>query len=296
MKIDSNIDGVVFNDNILFIIYTMSFNNVSGLYCPQYICAIIGQPIAHSLSPRMHNAAYQHYQLPYVYLPFEIAPANLEVALMGARALGVKGLSVTIPFKEAVLPYLDYLDPLADKIGAVNTIVFEAGKLHGYNTDAQGVIVPLINYITLKGAEVLIFGSGGAARAAAFAVIDQGANATICARNSLTAEKIIKDLPGLKYLESNALVSLDVYDVIINATPVGMNNDAPFDLNLLTSEKIVFDMVYKPRITPLLNRAVEVEAVAIGGVEMLLNQGYAQFKLFTGLDAPQEVMRIAITL
>jgi len=261
-----------------------------------YVCAILGNPVFHSRSPAMHNAGYEFLGLPYTYVPFEVNSDLLSEALIGVKALGLRGLSVTIPFKEAIIPFLDELDPLAAKIGAVNTVVVEAQRLRGFNTDVQGVVLPLEKRLELNKSNIVIFGSGGAARAAAFALREKGAGVTICARNLKTAEKLIADIEGLRFIRLDSLTSLNDYDVIVNATPAGMNNDSPFVLTLLNSNHIVFDMVYKPRQTLLLQHVESLGAIGVGGLEMLLHQGMAQFKLFTGIDAPEEAMRRALEI
>ncbi len=261
---------------------------------PRYVVAIIGYPVFHTLSPVMHNAGYQHLGLPYTYVPFEVNPDSLAEALSGAKALGIRGLSVTIPFKESVIPYLDEVDPLAGRIGAVNTIVIEAGRLKGFNTDVQGVVAPLEQRVALNQSSIAVFGSGGAARAAAFALREKGATVTMYARNVKTAKKLVSDIEGLQFFEISGLASLAGYDVIVNATPAGMNNDVPFLPTLLSADQIVFDMVYKPRKTILLQHVESLGGVGIEGMEMLLHQGMAQFKLFTGADAPELVMRAAL--
>jgi shikimate dehydrogenase len=242
----------------------------------------------------MHNAGYQYLGLPYTYVPFEVEHRSLADALTGAKALGIRGLSVTIPFKESVIPYLDEIDPLAGRIGAVNTVVIQAGRLKGFNTDVQGVVAPLEKRVVLNHSRIVIFGSGGAARAAAFALRERGASVTICARNLITADKLVSDIDGLRFVDLSSLTSLGGYDVIVNATPAGMNGDTPFLPTLLSSEQIVFDMVYKPRKTMLLQHIESLGGVGIEGLEMLLHQGMAQFKLFTGVEAPEQSMRVAL--
>jgi shikimate dehydrogenase len=261
---------------------------------PRYVVAIIGNPVFHTMSPSMHNAGYQHLGLPFTYVPFEVEPRSLGDALAGAKALGIRGLSVTIPFKESVIPYLDEVDPLAARIGAVNTIVIDSGRMKGFNTDVQGVVVPLERRRNLDQSRIAIMGSGGAARAAAFALREKGAIVTICARNLTTSGKLVSDIDGLRFLELSSLVSLCDYDIVVNATPAGMNNDTPFLPTLLSAEQIVFDMVYKPRRTILLQHIESLGGIGIEGVEMLLHQGMAQFKLFTGVDAPEQSMRAAL--
>jgi len=261
---------------------------------PRYVVAIIGNPVFHTMSPVMHNAGYQHLGIPYIYVPFEVDPDVVADALAGAKALGIRGLSVTIPFKESVIPYLDEIDPLAARIGAVNTIVIDAGRMKGFNTDVQGVVAPLEKRVTLNQRRIVIFGSGGAARAAAFALREKGALVTICARNFKTAEKLVSDIDGVQFVPLSSLRSLDDFDVVVNATPAGMNNDTPFLLSLLSAEQVVFDMVYKPRRTLLLQHVELLGGAGVEGIEMLLHQGMAQFKLFTGKDAPEQPMRVAL--
>ncbi len=271
------------------------------------VCGIIGYPIMHSVSPEMHNAAFAALNLDYIYVPFEIKPGNLPRAIQGMRALGLRGLNVTVPHKIEVISLLDELDPTAEKIGAVNTIVNDCGNLKGYNTDAPGFIRGLIaNGVRIKGKNVVILGAGGAARAIACSLSDQCAEITILNRKAgikrardLAAglkqvyrtefKVLVLNKPNLKKVIMNA-------DILVNATSVGMYpeaNESPVPLDLLKPDLIVYDIVYNPVETKLIKEAKHAGAKTIGGIEMLVAQGAISFKLWTGQRAPLEVMKKA---
>lgn len=271
------------------------------------VCGIIGDPVEHSVSPAMHNAAFRELKLDYIYLPFRVAPENLKKAIDGMRALHICGLSVTLPHKVAVMQYLDEIDPLAAKIGAVNTIVNENEKLKGYNTDAAGFIQALKqNGIKLSDRQAVILGAGGAARALAFALADNGAEITILNRKqeldwavALAArigKAYNKEIPALGLSSKNLNRALDGADILVNATSVGMSpkiNETLVPVDLWRPELTVFDVIYNPVETKLLIEAKKAGAKTIGGLEMLVGQGTVAFELWTGEKAPEEVMRKA---
>ena len=269
------------------------------------VCGVIGDPIEHTLSPAMHNAAFRELGLDFVYLPFHVHPRGLEAAIGGMRGLNIRGLNVTIPHKLSVIPLLDDVDPAASRIGAVNTIVNYKGKLTGYNTDAPGFIHALHQEVAdLKGRQVLVIGAGGAARAVAFALAGEGAELTILNRQEEFdwAEELaatIHNAFGLKVTAAllehlNLAPALAQASVLVNATSLGMapNDDlSPVPADLLRPGLIVFDVVYNPLETRLLREAKAAGGRAISGLEMLVWQGALAFQMFTGYPAPVELMR-----
>ncbi|MFQ5817965.1 MAG: shikimate dehydrogenase [Terriglobia bacterium] len=252
---------------------------------------VIGNPIVHSLSPAMQNAALQAARLNAVYLPFEVR--DLSDFLACCPQLGVAGFSVTLPHKQAILRYLDDCDPVAENIGAVNTVVVRGGKrLYGYNTDYVGVLRTLAHYVPLEGAQVLILGAGGAARAVAFALATAGAFVSISARRRGRARALARALGG----EALSRSAGRRFDAIVNCTPVGMSPEeeaSPLAASELNA-RVVFDLVYNPLETKLLRLARQRGAVAVPGWQMLVEQGAAQFEIWTGLRAPLAVMRRAV--
>jgi shikimate dehydrogenase len=241
------------------------------------ICGLIGDPIEHTMSPAMHNAAYKELGLDYIYLPFRVKPEQLAQAVEGLRALNVRGFNVTIPHKVSVIPLLDGLDRLAEKIGAVNTVVNNDGELRGYNT-------------------------GGASRAITYVLAEKGACLTVLNRQleldwaEDIAELIYDDLGvEVKVMELGHLPeALEGADILVNATSVGMSptsEESPVSARLVTPGLVVFDIVYNPMMTRLLREAKAAGARTIGGVDMLAWQGALAFEKWTGQAAPVELMR-----
>lgn len=271
------------------------------------LCAVIGNPVEHSLSPAIHNAAFQKLGLNYVYLAFRVE--SLPGAVAGMRALGnLRGFSVTIPHKVAIIPLLDEVDPTARLIGSVNTIVVEQGKLTGSNTDASGALRALKEGgAMLKGQRVLMLGSGGAARAIAFALAMEPPPIRI---EGLTILGILDDERHTLAADVRAKTSLRVEEgpmtdealretmrdsqVLIHCTPVGMHpkvKDTCVPAKLLEPHLTVMDIVYNPLNTQLLKDAKAAGCRTIRGLEMFLNQAIGQFELWTGQKAPADVMR-----
>jgi len=253
------------------------------------LCAIFGNPIEHTLSPRIHNAAFEHLHLNYVFLAFKVE--RLKEAVQGIRALDLKGVSVTIPHKVAIIDYLDEVEDIAGKIGAVNTVVNRGGRLIGYNTDWSGAIDALEEKVDLKGRKALVLGAGGAARAIAFGLKERGADFTILNRTVHKAEMLASEL-GAHYgaLEDSASVP---FDTVINTTSLGMYpnvHDTPVEKALL-KDVLVFDMVYNPLKTRLIREAEQNGCTTITGLEMFINQAALQFDLWTGKKAPLDVMK-----
>lgn len=266
------------------------------------ICAVIGDPIAHSLSPQIQNAAFQHLKLNYVYVAFNVSQKNLESALQGIRALGIHGINVTMPLKTQILPHLDVLDPNAERIGAVNTVLNEQGRLVGYNTDAFGSASALREHnADPKDKRLLILGAGGAARAVSFALAKDSTQIVILNRTVEKARALAEELKKSfgerirysKLSQKNLKKELKDADVLINATPIGMypsENQTPVNPELLRSGLTVFDLVYNPPETRLLREAKAVGAPTIGGEVMLVHQAAASFEIWTGEKAPIDVM------
>jgi len=258
------------------------------------IYGIIGNPVVHSLSPIMHNSAFQALGLNKVYVAFPAT--NAEKALAGCRALGVRGLSVTIPHKETVLAHIDSIDPLAEKIGAVNTLVFDDNKkIHGLNTDWIGANRALADKIDLQGKRVLLLGAGGSAKAIGFGLLEAGAQVILASR---TKSKV-KTLAATLQCDWIHLADIETIkaDGLINATSVGMHpleNASLVPADRLGSFSVVMDIVYAPLETRLLREAKDAGCEVINGFSMLLYQGVAQFEAWTGQDAPVEVMRAAL--
>ena len=254
------------------------------------IYGIMGNPVAHSMSPAMHNRAFFELGLNKVYVPFGVA--EVEKALTGFRALGVRGVSVTIPHKQAVIPFLDSIDPVAAKIGAVNTLVITDGKIHGLNTDWQGANRALDEVRELAGSKVLLLGAGGSARAIGFGLLEAGASILMASRTPARGRELAAEL-GCPWHPLEEAGSLEA-EVLVNATSVGMAPDAEqmaLPGESLSRFEVVMDIVYSPLETKLLRSAAGQGCKVINGLAMLLYQGVAQFEIWTGRAAPLEEMR-----
>ncbi|SMO75927.1 shikimate dehydrogenase [Halorubrum cibi] len=268
------------------------------------VYGLIGNPVGHSLSPPMHEAGYEALGIDARYVTFEPDPDDAVRAVEGAAALGVAGLNVTIPFKRDVLAAVDP-DPLAERIGAVNTVVFpdpdedggEGGTPRGYNTDAAGVTRSFERHgVSLDGSDAVVVGAGGAGRAAAFALSDAGASVHVANRTTERATDLAAEVPGAT---GGGLAGLDervpAADVLVNATSVGMEENAtPVPADLLHADLAVLDAVYTPTETRLLREAAAAGATTIEGAWMLLFQGVEAFERWTGEDAPVEEMNAAL--
>lgn len=261
------------------------------------ICMVIGDPVEHSLSPQMHNAGYEalHIDDTYVYVACHVDVKNIENFINGVRSMGIRGISCTIPHKIAVIPFLDKVDETAKKIGAVNTIINDNGILKGHNTDWLGVSESLKKIISLKGKKVALLGAGGAARAAAYAVIMSGADLMIFNRTLENAQKLAKEFGGVEH-SLEKIEKVKYADIIINTTSVGLEkqNETPISKEYINKNQVVFDLVYGKNETQLIKDAKENGAKTLSGIDMLLHQGFAQFKLFTGHEAPESAMRNAL--
>ena len=258
-----------------------------------FVYGVIGNPIAHSLSPQLQNAGFQARKMDAVYFPFLVH--DLRDFLGAVRLLGVRGFSVTLPYKQEILRHLDSCDSLASAIGAVNTVVVSAaGNLYGYNTDYVGVLRALQERVTLSQSRVLILGAGGAARAVAFALAQSGASVCICARRPKEAEKLARAVGGEQFARSG--LKSEFFDAIINATPVGMYpkiGHSPLAAHELNC-RLVFDLIYRPVTTNLLQLASLRGIETVSGLEMFLAQGIAQWEIWTGQRAPAAAMRKAV--
>jgi shikimate dehydrogenase len=245
----------------------------------------------------MHNAAFAALKLDFTYLPFEVSPGALREAVNAVGALGLRGVNVTIPHKESVLRFLDEVDPLARRIGSVNTIVNKNGVLKGYNTDATGFIKDLKNNgFNPSNTTVIIVGAGGAGRAVAAALNRAGAKKIfITDMLESRAKSLASNIKRAEFISFRAWKGkIEAAGLLVNATPAGMRPGKPLAAaKELTKEIFVYDLVYNRR-TELLNEAVNARARCAGGLGMLLNQGAAAFELWTGKKAPLEIMRKAL--
>jgi shikimate dehydrogenase len=269
------------------------------------VCGIIGDPIEHTMSPVMQNAAFQAKSLNFVYVPFRVKRDELGKAIQGMRSLNIRGFNVTIPHKVSVIPFLDKTDSLAKKIGAVNTIVNNDGVLTGYNTDALGFLnVMLTERLNPADKKFAILGAGGAARSIAFSLAEKGATLSILNRHPDSANDLSsriyassgKSVEALELTEKNLKVTLEKVDILVNTTSLGMVpkvDDSPVPMSLIKPGLIVFDIIYNPLKTRLLKDAQKRGARVINGIEMLVWQGAAAFALWTGENASLEVMRLA---
>ena len=247
---------------------------------------VIGNPVRHSLSPMIHNGAFRRLGWNAVYLAFEVK--NVEEALRGIRGLGVRGVSVTIPFKTEVLPFLDKIEGLAKKVGAVNTIINRRGRLIGYNTDCEGALEALEEKMDLRGKRVVLLGAGGAARAIGFGLKERGVPLIVVNRSKERGWALSKEL-RCNYLPISSLARMKEgeleADILINATSLGMyprDGETPIPKKFLKKGMVVMDIVYEPLQTRLLREAKEKGCVTVDGLEMLIRQGMAQFEIWTG--------------
>ncbi len=270
------------------------------------IYGVIGDPVAHSHSPVVHNAGFRHLDLNCVYLPFHVPDDNLADFLEDCRALQIHGLSVTIPHKEAVLEYCTKVDGAVKGIGAANTLLFENGEILGFNTDYRAAMASLDERLgtaarktPLAGHKALVLGAGGAARALVFGLCRRGADVAVASRTLARAEQLAKDLQcrAIPWENRHKFKA----DVIVNATPIGMHpnmDETPFEPHHLRPNTVVFDSVYNPERTLLLKEAVQRNCKPVSGIEMFVGQAALQFQRFTGMnppiDAMQESLRRAI--
>ena len=277
-----------------------SITGSTRVYC------LIGHPVEHSFSPIMHNANFQDLNLDYVYIAFDVHPDHLEKAINGMRALGIKGMNVTIPHKESVIQYLDEIEEVSMKIGAINTIKNESGYLIGRNTDAAGARKSLIDAgCNISGKKILILGAGGVSRALCFILAEEAEEiilADIFEERSKDLANEVKDKMGGNIkgrLSTKELIAEEInsVDILINATPIGMYpkiEATPISKEFLHSDLFVFDVVYNPLNTKLMKNAVEIGCKTLGGLDMLVNQGILAFEWWTGKSPKSNLMKNAI--
>lgn len=272
------------------------------------VFGIIGYPIKHTFSPYMHNLAFKALNINAAYVPFEVSPDRLKDAVCGLIALGVGGVNVTIPHKEAIMPFLDELSPEAKGIGAVNTVLLREGKSKGYNTDAGGFLSSLIEDTDVRpyNKSALVFGAGGAAKAIAYVLTREGIKSItfvdiVIQKAKELALKIRRDFPGcsarsIPFLKSRIDEEALNSDILVNASPVGMKKADPCIVSpsALHKDLAVYDLIYNPTETRLLKEAKKRGLKASNGIGMLLRQGALSFELFTGRRAPISVMRDAL--
>jgi len=253
---------------------------------------VIADPVGHSISPAVHNRAFQARRVDAVYLPFRVPPPQLRDFMTMAEKLPVAGFSVTIPHKQKILRYLDAVDSLARRIGAVNTVWRKAGKWRGTNADVAGILVPLERVIRLGKSTALIAGNGGAARSAAFALTDAGAKVSITGRNPDRVRALARACGATPLLKEDA--EKRHFDLLVHATPLGMYprvKECFFEDRIPAS--LVFDMVYNPTETVLVRRARQQGKSVILGLQMFIEQAVRQFEIWTGERAPRSAMEKA---
>ena len=270
------------------------------------VYGIIGDPVEHSLSPGMHNAAFKELNLDNIYVPFHVKAEELEEAILGAYSLKIKGLNITIPHKTEVIKYLDYLDIAAGLIGAVNTIEFGENGAVGHNTDGIGAVKAIEEINPVKNKKVLILGAGGASRAICFQLLLSGvdnliiANRTIEKANELRndlVEKLDHEVTVTRLDETLQRELVDT-DILINTTPIGMfpniNQKPAVNANMMHQDLVVNDIVYNPIKTGLLKEAEKAGAKSISGIKMLMYQGVEAFKIWTGIEPPVKIFQNAL--
>lgn len=269
------------------------------------ICAVIGDPIGHTMSPTMHNAAYRALGLNFAYVAFHVK--NVRQAVQGVLGLGIRGLSVTIPHKIEIMQYMDETSPLARKIGAMNTVINDNGRLLGTNTDAHGTLKAIETLGDPNGKNVVILGVGGSARAAAFALACERnpSKLVLAARNADKAQTLACEiaqhtsvpLHTVSFGPTDLAPVFEQADFIINTTPVGMSpkvEECLIPEELFSPRHAVFDMIYNPAETLLLRRAKARGAQVVNGVPMFVHQGAEQFRLWTGHEPPIAAMQEAV--
>jgi 3-dehydroquinate dehydratase/shikimate dehydrogenase len=264
------------------------------------VYGIIGGNTGYSMSPYIHNAAFKFHNLNSVFVPLQVKNLDEFMRRMVKPEtreidLNFRGFAVTIPHKQNIIKHLDFVDETARKIGAVNTVKIEDGKLYGYNTDAEGFIEPLKNaYGDLKSANVAVFGAGGAARACVYALKKEGASITVFARDAEKAEALAKDFEAQSADFKSQNENYNQFDILVNATPLGTKgeweNETPAVAAQIEDVKLVYDLIYNPFETRLIKEAKSVFVPSIGGLAMLVAQAMAQQKIWTGIDAPMKEM------
>lgn len=265
------------------------------------VYGVIGNPIGHSLSPAMLEAAFKEVNIDATYVAFEVKEDQLKQAIDGVRGLGISGLNVTIPHKVAVMEYLDEIDPIAERLGAVNTIVRKGNKLIGYNTDGKGYLQALLPILpkSLKEMRVLVLGAGGAAKGVAVTMAMDGVKEMCISNRTVSkAEELAKECSSHTRASSLpialAQARLTEFDLIVNTTSIGMTphvDQMPLSLEMIARGVVVSDLIYTPFKTMWLKDAEARGAIIQNGVEMFVNQGAVAFEKWTGVEAPRKVMK-----
>ncbi|MCX7724739.1 MAG: shikimate dehydrogenase [Thermodesulfovibrio sp.] len=258
------------------------------------IIGIFGDPIEHTLSPLIHNEAFQYLGLDYCYVAFHVKKDKLKEAVEGIRALNIKGVNITVPHKETVIQYIDELSEEAKDIGAVNTILNKEGILRGFNTDVNGFILSLKEEgISIKNKKFLILGAGGASKAIVYGILKEGGKVYIYNRTpskAIAIKEKFKDHGFIEIVEVDKSLTENI-DIIVNATSLGLKKDDPMPLNpeLIKPKHVYCDIVYPE--TPLMKEAERIGCKVIGGIGMLLWQAAFAFKIWTEVEAPIDIMR-----
>lgn len=268
------------------------------------LVGIIGHPIKHSYSPFMHNASFKMRELGYIYLPFDIPASNLEDALKGTVALGIKGFNVTLPYKEKIMDFLSDISEEAVVIGAVNTIVNENGKLKGFNTDVDGIHSVLEPYKgKLENSTISVIGAGGAARSVIYSlirnfkprkinIINRTEEKAESLEEYFSAKMLFEKIEAFELIPPDIVELLNTSDLIVNATSIGMlpdEDDAPTTIvDSFRKDQLVFDLIYNPIETKFLKLAKSQGAITINGLKMFVRQGAKSFELWTGEQMPEE--------
>ena len=272
------------------------------------VVGVIGDPVEHSLSPPMHNAAFKHLKMDYIYVPYHVKKGMLKGAIAGAKSLNIKGLNVTIPHKTEVIKYLDTLDKSAELIGAVNTIKFDENFAKGYNTDGIGAVKAIEEVSTVKNKKVIILGAGGAARAISFQILLDGAESIVIANRTVAnAEQLQRDLVEKLNADAKSIDlgeklenELSSADILINTTPIGMyphvDHEPLVKAELMHEDLVVKDCVYNPLQTGLIKEAEKCNAKIVSGLKMLIYQGMEAFRIWTGATPPVEIFELALKI
>lgn len=265
------------------------------------VVGVIGDPVEHSLSPPMHNAAFKHLKMDYVYVPYHVKKGMLGDAIIGAKSLNIKGLNITIPHKTDVMKHLDALDKSAELIGAVNTIKFDEDYAKGYNTDGIGAVKAIEEVSSVKNKKVIILGAGGAARAISFQILMDGAESIVIANRTVAnAEQLQRDLVEKLNADVRSIdlgekleIELSNADILINTTPIGMypnvDQEPLVKAELMHENLVVKDCVYNPLQTGLIKEAEKCNAKVVYGLKMLIYQGMEAFRIWTGVTPPLEI-------
>lgn len=276
--------------------------NISG---KTKIVGIFGYPVGHTLSPLMHNSAFSYLGLDYIYLPFAVSENELKNAVSSLRALNIVGVNVTVPHKEKVIKYLDEITEEVKKIGAVNTIKNESGKLIGYNTDKSGFVETLLSAkVKLENKKICVLGSGGAARAVCFGLLEHKVKKIIITDIIEEKAKALKrhlkkfypdkNIQAIVHEEEIVFKKVEEVDILVNATPVGMSPTphlSPLKKIPTHTNLVVYDLVYNPLKTKLLEMAQKQKQTTISGIEMLIYQGKGAFEIWTNTPAPVNIIR-----